>query len=252
VYFLKRYSLFSGLPCQSYIKNIRYYYGHVFYWEKILGEDMKTVLCYGDSNTWGYIPAKGGRYDHKTRWPMVLKEILNEGHTGDNLPFWVDEEGLNGRTTCREDPVEGDKNGLRQLVPILESHKPLDIVVVMLGVNDLKIRYSPCPCDIARGAGRVVTAVKDSRTGPENSSPVVIMVCPPPTVHSRVFEAVFGDCVELSKKLPPYYEQYARETGAIFLDAGKTIRSSEADGIHFEPEEHRKLAKAVADIIKGL
>ena len=213
---------------------------------------MKTVLCYGDSNTWGYKPQDGSRYSHKFRWPMVLKEILNEGYTGDDPPYWIDEEGQNGRTTCREDPVEGDRNGLRQLIPILESHKPVDIVVVMLGTNDLKIRYNPCPYDIAKGAGRIVTAIKDSQTGVENTSPIVIMICPPPTVFSPVFEPMFGNCVELSKKLPPYYEQFARETGALFLDAGKVIQSSEVDGIHLDMEEHRKLARAVANIIKGL
>jgi len=183
---------------------------------------------------------------------MVLSEIL-QGNTRDSEPpYWVVEEGLNGRTTCREDPVEGDKNGLRQLVPILESHKPIDIVVVMLGTNDLKIRYNPCPYDIARGAARIVTAIQDSRTGPENTSPKVIMVCPPPTVHSPVFESRFGDCVELSKELPQYYEPFARETGAFFLDAGKIIQSSAVDGIHLDAQEHRKLAEAVADIIKGI
>jgi lysophospholipase L1-like esterase len=74
---------------------------------------MKTILCYGDSNTWGFNPHTGGRYDHKTRWPMAL-------------------EGLNGRTSCREDMVEGDRNGLRQILPILESHRPLDMAAVML------------------------------------------------------------------------------------------------------------------------
>jgi len=211
---------------------------------------MKTILCYGDSNTWGHVPQDGSRYSHKIRWPMILKEILNKGYIGDDPPYWVDEEGQCGRTSCREDPVEGDMNGLRQLIPILESHKPIDIVVVMLGTNDLKIRYNPCPYDIARGVGRVVTAIKNSLTGPENTSPAVLMICPPPTVHSPVFEPMFGDCVELSKKLPPYYAQFARETGALFLDAGKVIQTSEVDGIHLDPGEHRKLAQAVADIIR--
>ena len=211
---------------------------------------MKTILCYGDSNTWGYSPQDGSRYSHNIRWPMVLKKIINEGYSESEPLYWVIEEGQCGRTTCREDPVEGDKNGLRQLIPILESHAPIDIVAVMLGTNDLKTRYSPCPYDIARGAGRIVTAIKDSRTGPNNTSPAVIMICPPPTVHSPVFEPMFGDSVEMSKKLPFYYEQFAHETGAIFFDAGKIIRSSVADGIHLDPEEHGKLAQAVASIIK--
>jgi lysophospholipase L1-like esterase len=183
---------------------------------------------------------------------MVLKELLNQGCPPNFPAWWVDEEGLCGRTSCREDPVEGDLNGLRQVVPILESHKPLDMVVVLLGTNDLKTRYSPCPYDIARGVGRVVTAIQDSRTGPGNSSPRVLMICPPPTVHSPVFQPMFGDCVELSKQLPPFYKQFAKETGALFLDAGTIIKSSIIDGIHLDPEEHRKLAKTMAEIIMKL
>jgi lysophospholipase L1-like esterase len=164
----------------------------------------------------------------------------------------VIEEGLNGRTTCREDPVEGDKNGLRQLIPILESHKPLDVVAVMLGTNDLKVRYSPMPYDIARGAQRVVIAAQGSGTGPDNSPPRVLMICPPPTVDSPGFKHLFGDSVELSKKLSPLYRQLARECGVLCLDAGKVIQTSAADGIHLEPEDHRKLAAAVAEILRNL
>jgi lysophospholipase L1-like esterase len=211
---------------------------------------MKTILCYGDSNTWGFNPRTQGRYDHKTRWPMVLARLLNQG--ADDPLWWVVEEGQNGRTSCREDFVEGDRNGLRHLIPILESHKPLDVVAVMLGTNDLKPRFSPTPHDIARGAQRVVNAARDSQTGPDNTAPRVIMICPPPTVESPVFAQIFGDCAALSKKLAPLYRGLAEESGAIFLDAGKHISSSAADGIHLEAEEHRKLAAAVAEIVRKL
>jgi lysophospholipase L1-like esterase len=180
---------------------------------------------------------------------MALKKLLNRNAPEESPAYWVVEEGLCGRTTCREDPVGGDKNGLRQLLPILESHSPLDMVVLMLGTNDLKIRYSPCAYDIACGAGRLVTAVQDSRTGPGAARPRVLLICPPPTVDSPVFRDMFGDCGELSKKLPGFYAQFARETGAEFLDAGKIIQSSPTDGIHLDPEEHHKLAAAVADLI---
>jgi lysophospholipase L1-like esterase len=183
---------------------------------------------------------------------MALKKLLNADAPADDPPYWVDEDGLCGRTSCREDPVEGDLNGLRQLIPILESHRPLDIVVLMLGTNDLKIRYNPCAYDIARGAGRLVTAVKDSRTGPGNTAPRVLMICPPPTVDAPAFKNMFGDCVELSKKLPGFYRQFAQECGAEFLDAGKFIQSSKADGIHFDPEGHYQLAAAVADMVKKM
>jgi lysophospholipase L1-like esterase len=212
---------------------------------------MKTIVCYGDSNTWGFIPRTQGRYDHKTRWPMVLSSILNEGAPADDPAWWVVEEGLNGRTTARDD-FEAERNGLKQIVPVLNSHKPLDIVVIMLGTNDLKPRFGPVPFDIARGAQLVAAAALESKTGPGNTNPRALLVCPPPTVESGGFAHVFGDCVEISKKLPHLYRQLAKECGAAFLDAGKFIKTSPADGIHLEPEEHRKLAAAVADAVRAM
>ena len=209
---------------------------------------MKTILCYGDSNTWGYDPVTGSRYDHNTRWPMVMEKILNR----DKQEWWVVEEGQNGRTTCREDPVEGDRNGLRQLLPILESHKPLDAVAIMLGTNDLKIRFSPTPYDIARGAQRVAIAAMESKTGPASSGPKVIMICPPPAVESPVFHHIFGDCVEISEKLKGFYKELAKECGAIFLNAGDFVKTSNADGIHFAPEGQKALAEAAAEIVEKL
>ncbi|MCL2472715.1 MAG: SGNH/GDSL hydrolase family protein [Treponema sp.] len=213
---------------------------------------MKTVLCYGDSNTWGYDPRTAGRYDHNTRWPMAMAKILNRGASPEDPGWWVVEEGLNGRTSCREDPLEGDKNGLRQLIPILESHKPFDVVAVMLGTNDLKPRFNPSPFDIAQGAQRVVVAIQESKFGPNDTAPKVIMICPPPTVESPAFKHIFGDSIALSKKLKPFYRELAKECGAIFLDAGKFVTTSEADGIHFEKEGHLALAEAVANIVKNL
>jgi lysophospholipase L1-like esterase len=214
---------------------------------------MKTILCYGDSNTWGYNPRTADRYDHKTRWPMALQSILNRDAPPDDPRWWVVEEGQNGRTSCREDPVEGDRNGLRQLIPILESHQPIDLVVIMLGTNDLKPRFSPLPFDIARGVQRVAIAARQSETGPGNSAPKVLIVCPPATVESPVFKHIFGGgTIALSKKLPPLYRALAGECGAAFLDAGKYIQTSAADGIHLDPEAHRKLAEAVAGAVTGL
>ena len=213
---------------------------------------MKTILCYGDSNTWGSDPVNQGRFDHKTRWPMVLKAILNKNAPPDDPAWWVVEEGLSGRTSCREDPIEGDKNGLRQLLPILGSHKPIDIVAVMLGTNDLKPRFNPSAFDIARGVQSLTIAIQKSDYGPGNAAPKVLMICPPPTVASPVFKHIFGDCIELSKKLPPMFRAMAAECGAAFLDAGKYIKSSAADGIHLDAEDHRKLAEVVAEQVAQL
>ena len=247
--------MFFVPPCEVFF--IRFHSCHslinlAFSLRMDYNESMKTILCYGDSNTWGYDPRTADRYDHKTRWPMAMARILNRNSPPEDPLWWVVEEGLNGRTSCREDPVEGDKNGLRQLIPILESHKPLDVIAVMLGTNDLKPRFNPSPYDIACGAQRVVLAARDSKFGPGGSEPKLIMICPPPTVESPFFRHIFGDTVELSGKLAGIYHQLALECGAIFLDAGKYVKTSSADGIHFEPEGHLALAEAMADIVKKL
>ena len=92
---------------------------------------MKTILCYGDSNTYGYNPSNGFRYPENVRWTGRLQSALGEGYK-------IIEEGCNGRTTIFDDPLEGWKNGLGYLRPCLNSHKPVDIVIMMLGSNDLK------------------------------------------------------------------------------------------------------------------
>jgi lysophospholipase L1-like esterase len=215
---------------------------------------MKTVLCYGDSNTYGYIPGSGtGRYDHKTRWTMVLKRLLNEGCPPDDPAYWVEEEGQNGRTTTREDPIEGDKNGFRQLIPILESHKPIDLVVIMLGTNDLKPRFNPTAPDIALGVQRIVEAVKLSGMGPNDSPPKVLVICPPPIVDNPVFRHIFEGGEAVSKELLPWFEKFVtEESGVPVIDAGKIVVTSQGDGIHFDPEEHTKLAKVIAEAVKKI
>jgi len=213
---------------------------------------MRTILCYGDSNTWGYDPKMQCRHDHKTRWPMALKNFLNKDAPPDEPSWWVVEEGLGGRTSCREDPIEGDKNGLRQLLPVLESHKPIDLVAVMLGTNDLKPRFNPSPFDIAQGVQNVAIAIQKSDFGPDDAAPKVLIICPPPIVESSALKHIFGDCVELSERLPPYYKALAAECGAAFLDAGRYIKSSRIDGIHLESEAQLLLAEAVAESVKSL
>ena len=110
---------------------------------------MKTVLCYGDSNTYGYDPATGGRYDADTRWPCVLGRILGDGYE-------VGEEGCNGRTTVFDDPDDDWKIGLDYIKGIVCSHRPVDILVIMLGSNDMKICYGASCEDIAEGMRAVV------------------------------------------------------------------------------------------------
>ncbi len=213
---------------------------------------MKTILCYGDSNTWGADPATGDRFDRFTRWPGALRELLNASSPAGDPAYWVLEEGLCGRTTCRDDPVEGDRNGLAQAAAIFESHRPLELIVVLLGTNDLKVRYSPTAFDIARGAQRVARLAMTSGAGPDGLNPEVLLVAPPPVATLSYFKGMFGSCQKISKELADQYRICADELGCSFMDAGDLVRSSELDGIHWEREEHLKFAEALAKFIPEL
>ncbi|MGA2043502.1 MAG: GDSL-type esterase/lipase family protein, partial [Roseiarcus sp.] len=129
---------------------------------------MSVILAYGDSNTWGYDPAGGGRFGPDVRWTGIMQAELGAS-------FKVIEEGLNGRTTVFDDPIEPDRNGLTYLSPCLLSHAPLDLLVISLGCNDLKRRFWLSPGDIALGAERLVQTARALAVGPGGATPDVIL-----------------------------------------------------------------------------
>ena len=131
----------------------------------------KRILCFGDSNTWGARADGNGRYDEETRWTCRLQDLLGSDYT-------VVEEGHNGRTTVWDDPVENRMAGITYLWPCLESQSPLDLVIIMLGTNDLKPRFGVQAHDIAQSAGRLVDMVQKSSFGPDNKAPKVLLVSP--------------------------------------------------------------------------
>lgn len=200
---------------------------------------MKTILCYGDSNTWGWNPVTKKRYGVDERWTGVLRNELGSG-------YWVIEEGQNGRTTVWEDPIERHKNGAAYLPACLESHSPLDLVIIMLGTNDLKARFSLPACDIARGAGVLVDIVQKSQSGPDGRPPGVLLIAPPPVGKLSEFADLFEGALEKSRMFGTCYKQVAEEYGCHFLNAGEIVKPSDADGVHLDAESHRKLGVAVA------
>ncbi len=206
---------------------------------------MKRILCYGDSNTWGYNPRTQERYPKSQRWTGVLKEELGE-------EYEIVEEGLNGRTTVWEDPIEGHKNGKEYLIPCLESHRPIDLVVLMLGSNDLKKRFSLSAYDIAQGAGVLLDVIQKSASGSTGDVPQILLMAPPPVGKLTEFAEEFEGAEEKSRKFSSHYRQVAEEYGCEFLDTSKVIVSSDIDGIHLEPDEHQKLGKTVAALTRKI
>jgi lysophospholipase L1-like esterase len=213
---------------------------------------MKTILCYGDSNTWGSAtrPGEDERYASHERWPGIL-----QSHIGDR--WMVIAEGLPGRTTVHPDPIEGGwLDGSSYLHPCLRSHRPLDAVAIMLGTNDLKHRFGMTAADIANGVGALLKIVRKSESGSGGSAPKALVICPPPILDSHGdavhLEAMFASGYEKSLRLAPLYAEVARENGAAFLDAGAFIKSSAFDGIHLDADMHAILGRAVAEKIVAL
>jgi lysophospholipase L1-like esterase len=208
---------------------------------------MKHVLCYGDSNTWGCMPVTGPepprRLAPHRRWPGVLGRELGGGYR-------VVEEGLNGRTTVRDDPLEPYVNGRALLAPALLSHQPLDLVVLMLGTNDLKHRFDVSPAEIAEGAGLLADDARASGCGPEGDSPGVLLVCPPPLARLSRFAEEFEGGADKSRRLPRHYRAVAVERGCAFLDAGLYVTASDVDGVHLDAEGHALLGAAVAAVVR--
>ena len=211
---------------------------------------MKTILCFGDSNTWGAAPyislANEVRYGPDVRWGSVVRSTLGTG-------YWVVEEGLNGRTTVWPDPIEGEnKSGKHYLPACLESHKPLDLVAIMLGTNDLKHKFGLSAWDIAAGVATLVEIVQRSTVGTAGQAPQVLLICPPPTSRLSLFADLFDGATEKSRQLAKHYRAVANERQCQFLDAGQIIVSSDIDGIHFDAPEQQKLGRAAAEKIKTI
>lgn len=211
----------------------------------------KRILCYGDSNTWGAIPGlEKLRYPSEIRWPGALAKALGKGYT-------VLEEGLCGRTTAHDDTVEVglvvDRNGMRAFGGILDTHSPLDLVVIMLGTNDLKQRYHLSTTEIALSAWNLAKIARIPDFGPELKRPAeVLVVCPPPILEvGDFFGPLFRGGAEKSTCLPDAFRAIVEKESIPVLYAGEHIQSDPADGIHFSPESHAKLAGAVATWIKA-
>jgi lysophospholipase L1-like esterase len=206
---------------------------------------MRRILCFGDSNTWGYDPATQERFDEATRWTGVLQAALGRD-------FTVIEEGLNGRTTVWNDPIEGYKNGHDYLVPCLETHRPLDLVALMLGTNDLKRRFSLSAYDIAQGVAVLLRAISYSGAGRGGQPPRVLLLAPPPTATLSNFAEMFDGAGPKSLLLGQHYRVVAEQYHAAFLDTAAIIRSSDIDGIHLAAPEHARLGRAVAQEVLSL
>ena len=212
---------------------------------------MTAILCYGDSNTWGYQASTAERLGRWERWPGVLQREL-----GDDVH--VIEEGQNGRTTVFDVPFEADRNGLTHLPVSLQTHHPLDLVVIDLGTNDLFLPGVNA-YHAARGAIKLAEVVLASDAGRADGAPLVLVVVPPPFAPLGAWDqGESPDAARESERLSQAFSDAAAaslEWDGItvpLLDLREHVTSSPIDGIHFEAEGHRAIGTAVATRLREM
>ena len=208
---------------------------------------MKTILCYGDSNTYGYNPENGLRYAQDIRWSGRLKTLLGSD-------YCVVEEGCNGRTATDDVVSESWKSGLYYIKPCLNSHKPIDQVILMLGTNDLKRDFHIGAEQAAERVGELVDVIYSFCKEKQGFSPVVILVSPPEIGENIVngpFSVSFDrEAAFESQKFSFYYKKIAEEKGCVFFDAATCCRVSEEDSLHLTVDSHKALADELAKIVR--
>ena len=211
---------------------------------------MKTLVCFGDSNTHGSCPMQHledrRRLDGEARWPGVLAARLADS-------WQVIEEGHPGRTTVHDDPLEGPhKNGFPALQIVLETHRPVDLVVILLGTNDLKARFSVTGQDISRSVEKLVMSARLSGAGPDGGAPRLLIIAPPPITETGCLGSMFAGGQDKSAEFGTWYADVAERQGCDYLNAGDFISSSAVDGIHWDAEAHQAFGNVVADKIEAI
>lgn len=203
---------------------------------------MKEILCFGDSNTYGLIPKEGGRYDRNTRWTGILEKHLYEKE------YRIIEEGLCGRTTIFEDELREGRRGADLLPTLLESHAPLDRIILMLGTNDCKTYYNASPELIGLGIEKLLQQIKSA------DEKIKVLLISPIALGEEVWKPEYDpefneNSVRVSKKLKAVYRKLAEKYGCDFLAASDVAEPSSVDMEHLNQEGHRKLAEAVLEVL---
>lgn len=209
---------------------------------------MKHILCYGDSNTFGTDPVHGGRHPDDVRWTGVLQALLGTGYR-------IIEEGCGGRTTVFEDEISYGRNGLKTLVPCIASHNPLDLIIVMLGTNDLKQRFQVTAWDLGRAMERIVDEIRHFPFEPVYPRPEILIVSPV-LIKSGISHSIYGcfteNAASLSKSFVAEYAAVSKAKNCWFFDAAGVAEASDEDRLHMTAENHRKLAEALEKEVRKI
>lgn len=213
---------------------------------------MKTILAYGDSLTFGANPELGGpRHAYEDRWPTVLEKGLG-GRAR------VIAEGLGGRTTASDDWLAAaDRNGARILPTLLESHSPLDLIIIMLGTNDLKPAICGSALEASFGMRRLVQLIRGHFAGKGEAAPQIILVAPPLVCDSDNADMMghfggFQHALDQSGQLAAHYARRAEEWETGFFDASTVAKADPLDGVHLDAANTKAIGSGLTPIVKSM
>ncbi|WP_083627158.1 SGNH/GDSL hydrolase family protein [Vibrio ponticus] len=209
-----------------------------------MNSGVKSVLCFGDSNTWGYMPIKGGRYPAELRWTSLLEQQLP-------ADWQVISEGLPGRTTGFHESIHSPHSGLGYFLPCLEKYQP-EVVVIMLGTNDLQSHLGLSAEAISFGAAQLVKQAQHFASHNHDVATNIVLVCPPPIFEIGFAATGFSGGAEKSQQFAEHYQQRAQELGCYYLDAAKWVSSSATEGVHWHEDQPAKFAEGLYQTIKHL
>lgn len=205
---------------------------------------MKRILCFGDSNTYGYIPDGTGRYSEEIRWTGRLQKKLAAEAV-------IIEEGLCGRTTVFQDELRIGRRGAELLPILLESHAPLDLVTVMLGTNDCKTVYGASAEVIGKGIEKIIGQIKT--IAPQTKILLISPILLGDDVWKAEYDPEFSrESVAVSKKLKDVYKRIAEKNNCMFLAASDIAKPSERDQEHLDEKGHEKLADGIYEKLKRI
>lgn len=203
---------------------------------------MKQIVCFGDSNTYGYIPGQGGRFDEQTRWTALLaQKLASKGYE-------VIEQGCNGRTTVFDDPKSPERNGSKVLERLFKTLPQPSHMIIMLGTNDCKRQFHADAADITEGMALLVSMIHLYWVDTE-----IWLLSPAPLAEGAVEEAngaqFSAEGIRHSHELAAHYRELARTHNCHFLCVGDLVSVDPSDGVHLNAASHRKLAEALEGLL---
>ncbi len=197
---------------------------------------MKKILCFGDSNVYGFNPVYGTRYDKDARWSGILAELIESEYN-------VIEAGCNNRTAFSINPAGEDQTGIKVLPKYLEKHSP-DIIILAVGINDLQISYKNTIEDIKKGIENLINIMPEKQ----------IILLSPSNINENIkntfFNQMFDDkSIKMSQEMSEIYKKIAIKHNLKFIDLNTIAPTSNIDGLHYTPEAHKIIAERLKDFL---